>query len=108
MRTLERLLFTLGIACLALFVFYTVEAQYYQYKLSSDFDEELKSYPPATSVPIPPPKLAEGDLVGRLSIPRLSLSVMVMEGVESSTLRVAAGHIPGTSFPGTDGNFAVA
>jgi sortase A len=33
---------------------------------------------------------------------------MVLEGVDPGTLRVAAGHIPGTAFPGFDGNVGIA
>jgi sortase A len=47
-------------------------------------------------------------LIGRLRIPRLSLAVMVREGAESSTLRRAVGHIPGTALPGKAGNVALA
>ena len=43
-------------------------------------------------------------LVGRIEVPRLKLSVLAREGVDGKTLRVAAGHIPGTALPGTAGN----
>jgi len=43
-----------------------------------------------------PVKLDEGELVGRLEIPRLGLSTIVLEGIEDGTLRRGAGHIPGT------------
>lgn len=52
--------------------------------------------------------LAEGNIVGRLSIPRLNLSSMVREGVGESTLSVALGHIPNTALPGQAGNVALA
>ncbi len=42
--------------------------------------------------------------VGRIEVPRLKLSVMAREGVDGKTLRVAAGHIPGTARPGEAGN----
>ena len=60
----------------------------------------------ATSV-TPGPVPAAG-LVGRIEIPRLELSVMVMEGVEAATVRRAAGHIPGTALPGQTGNVGIA
>jgi sortase A len=47
-------------------------------------------------------------LIGRVTIPRLHLSAIVREGTSSKTLSLAAGHIPGTSLPGTKGNVAVA
>jgi sortase A len=62
-----------------------------------------------------PPKPGHGrraiptnGVIGRLTIPRLGLSVMVREGVASQTLSLAAGHIPGTALPGERGNVGVA
>lgn len=47
---------------------------------------------------------AAGDLVGRIDIPRLNVSAMVMEGTGTATLRRGVGHIPGTALPGEYGN----
>jgi sortase A len=52
--------------------------------------------------------LKEGMPLGRLEIPRLGLSVMMLEGASDSTLEVAAGHIPETALPGRFGNMGVA
>jgi sortase A len=49
-----------------------------------------------------------GEIFGRLRIPRVGLSVMVTEGDDEAALRHAAGHIPGTSMPGSPGNVAIA
>jgi sortase A len=46
-------------------------------------------------------------LVGRLKIPRLLFSTLVIEGVDKTTLRRAVGHIPGTALPGEPGNVCV-
>jgi len=43
----------------------------------------------------------------RLEIPRVGLSTIVLEGVGSRTLRVAIGHVPGTSWPGQPGNVVI-
>ena len=51
---------------------------------------------------------AEGSPIGRLEIPRLNVSVMVLEGAEDQTLRKGAGHVPGTDLPGSTGNVAIA
>jgi sortase A len=51
-----------------------------------------------------PPRFSEGDLLGKLEVPRLRLSVMMMEGVAEKTLRLGGGHIPGTAYPGAPGN----
>jgi sortase A len=54
-----------------------------------------------------PPSIAAGGLIGRLEIPRLRLSAVVIEGDDSKTLRRAVGHIPGTPLPGQTGNAAL-
>ncbi|MGA7411405.1 MAG: class D sortase [Bryobacteraceae bacterium] len=66
----------------------------------------------ASSAPEPdvsaPPRPANGDLLGRLEIPRLNLAAIVREGVDDDTLRRAVGHIPSTALPGEAGNFSIA
>src|ERR1051326_7491654 len=52
--------------------------------------------------------LSEGDAIGKLEIPELEMSVIVLQGVMEETLRIGAGHVPGTPLPGADGNSAIA
>jgi sortase A len=62
------------------------------------------------SAPSPPaarPSVHDGTLIGRLQIPRLGLSAIVMEGVSARTLRFAVGHVPGTPLPGQPGNVSL-
>jgi len=49
-----------------------------------------------------------GDVVGRLTVPRLNLSVMVFEGDDAAILKKGAGHIPVTALPPQSGNLAIA
>jgi sortase A len=58
----------------------------------------------ASGVTAPP---ASGGLIGRIEIPRLGVSVIVIEGTGRTTLRRAAGHIPGTALPGQPGNVGI-
>jgi sortase A len=71
-----------------------------------------RAAPPANPVASKPspgvPALAEGALLGRVEIGRLGVSAIVREGVGARTLSTAVGHIPSTSLPGQDGNFAIA
>lgn len=60
--------------------------------------------PDARRSPAPP----AASLVGRIRVPRLKLSAIVREGVDSRTLRRAVGHVPGTALPGEPGNAALA
>jgi len=50
----------------------------------------------------------ENDVVGRIEIGRIGLSVSVREGDDARVLRVAAGHLPATPLPGESGNVVVA
>lgn len=52
--------------------------------------------------------LRHGEMIGRLEIPRVNISVIILEGTDSSVLDVAAGHIPGTALPGGSGNAGIA
>ena len=46
--------------------------------------------------------------LGRLTVPRLGMGVMVAPDVNARSLRRAAGHIPGTVLPGGEGNSGIA
>jgi sortase A len=60
------------------------------------------------SSPVLGPQYREGDLLGRIEIPRLGLSSIVKEGVSQATLSHAVGHVPSTEPAGAVGNFAIA
>jgi sortase A len=49
-----------------------------------------------------------GTPLAELSIPRLGVSAVVLEGSDDHTLRVGLGHIQTTSLPGESGNVAIA
>jgi LPXTG-site transpeptidase (sortase) family protein len=49
-----------------------------------------------------------GDIVGRLVIPRLNVSLIVSEGTSQETLKLGPGHIEDTALPGELGNVAIA
>lgn len=61
--------------------------------------------PPESS---PPAIYPEGTVLGRIQIPRIHLSAMVLEGVANRTLELAVGHIPGTALPGNPGSIDLA
>ncbi len=54
------------------------------------------------------PSLPDGSLVGRVEIPRIGISVMVLEGDGDDILGKAAGHVPASALPGGPGNVAIA
>ncbi len=62
--------------------------------------------PPVTAPVIAPP--AVGDPVGIISIPEISLQMVVVEGTGTDQLRSGPGHYAGTPLPGEPGNVAIA
>ncbi len=49
-----------------------------------------------------------GDVLGRLEIPRLDISAVIVEGSDDESLKLGPGHVPGTALPGEPGNVAIA
>ena len=47
-------------------------------------------------------------LIGRIEIPRLRLSTMILEGAAERQLKLGAGHVSGTALPGETGNVVIA
>lgn len=56
----------------------------------------------------PAPVLRHGDPVAKLSIPRLDASLYVVQGDETSDLRIGPGHLEGSAMPGARGNCVIA
>jgi sortase A len=56
----------------------------------------------------PEPTIREGDVLGRIEIPRIGVSVAVLQGTTSQTLWLGVGHIKGTELPGEPGNIGIA
>ena len=52
--------------------------------------------------------IAPGTPLAKLIVPRLGISVVVAEGIDSSVLRRAIGRIPSSALPGEPGNVALA
>ena len=76
-------------------IFQSVQTRQLEYQLRTE-----RPRPPSERPERRPP----GSLVGRLEIPRLGFSAVVLEGSDSKTLRVAVGRVPETAEPGQEGN----
>jgi sortase A len=98
---LEWMLLGLGIGCLGVYAFETVEARKFQAESAAAFER-------AAATHVAPARVANGEVVGMLDVPRLSLSTPVIEGDDERTLQRAAGHLPDTPLPWEDGNSAIA
>jgi sortase A len=55
-----------------------------------------------------PHLLIEGEVFGEIQVPRLGMSVMVVQGDSPASLRHAVGHLPKSALPGEWGNVALA
>jgi sortase A len=117
LRVLERLLLVVGVLCLGYFGYVSAETALYQAFETRELDAILAAAPPAPApAPVgkvarpaaPRPRPADGTALGRLEIPRLNVSAIVRAGSDSRTLRLAVGHIGGTSLPGEPGNIGLA
>jgi sortase A len=102
LRWLQLALFAGAISSLAYCAFVVVDTWTFQREQRRQFEDVLADRALAT-----PPPAAESGVIGLLDVPRLSLSVMVVEGTGTKTLRRAAGHIPGTALPGQAGNVGI-
>jgi sortase A len=83
------------------------ESFVYQVYENRELDAILQSAPSMPLAQVSPTPTA-GSIIGRIEIPRLSVSAIVRGGVDARTLRLAVGHIPGTALPGHAGNVGLA
>lgn len=103
----ERLLLFIGVAALGYFLYVNIETRLYQAFENRELDAILAAGPPSMPLarrPMPAPVTA----IGRIDIPRLGVSSVIRVGVDSRTLQLAVGHIPGTALPGETGNIGLA
>jgi sortase A len=134
LRWLERALLLVAALCLGSWAWAWLDSSYTQYRENQILDEALsgrsardarKAVRPAASEtdalgsfrerePVSPePRRRpqpgpEGSLVGRIEIPRLGVTAIVLEGVGNKTLRRGVGHIPETPLPQDGGNVGLA
>jgi sortase A len=96
----EWLLVGVGIGCLGVAAYESVEARRFQAEQAAEFARAARSYAPVT--------VRSGGLLGMLDVPRLQLTAPVIEGDDEATLKRAAGHLPDTALPWEKGNTAIA
>jgi sortase A len=133
-RWIESLLWLVAAATLGVCLLVLADAKLYQFNVEREFERARREQAPSTAIvpaaetenqqpsgPQPPaetPSLppaqppaeppADALYLGRLRIPRLGISTMILDGVDNRTLRLGIGHIPGTALPGDAGNIGIA
>ncbi len=104
LRWSQRSLLVIAVSMLAWCGYVLVDTWSFQRTEQRQF-EALRVDRIATTGAIPPP--ASGGLIGRIDIPRLDVSVVIIEGTGATTLRRAVGHVRGTALPGHRGNIGI-
>ena len=122
-RTLGLLLIVAGLALLAWGVavwqwedpFTSAYTAYEQRKLDDRYEEAVSTYDPPASRPVSLAArrrdvaaaartyrrgLERGEALGRLRIPRLDLSMIVVQGTDEESLKKGPGHYPHSFLPG--------
>jgi len=84
-----------------------LQARFFQISANHSLEKQIQA---ATEhkVSLTQQTVKEGNVLGRIDIPRLRFSVAVVEGTSSGMLRLGAGHIEGTPLPGEAWNSGIA
>jgi sortase A len=107
LRGSRYIFFITGILALGYVGFTLLDARLYQVSAKRSLESQIqveKEHKPIQ----PKPAVKVGDVLGRIEIPRLGVSVVVLQGTNSRMLRLGVGHIEGTPLPGEPGNSGIA
>jgi sortase A len=91
-RWVECAFWVAGVVALSWFFFVHLDTRVFQARQERAFDSLRHTGRDGLATELHP-----GDVIGKLTIPRIDLSAVVLEGDDEKTLRRAIGHIPGTS-----------
>jgi sortase A len=102
-----RMLLAIGVVALAYVGMTVIESRLYQASAKQSLETQIHTIkgPHASQLRLP---VNPGDVLGRLDIPRLGISVAILQGTSLRTLRLGAGHIDATPLPGESGNSGIA
>src|SRR5579863_4223309 len=115
LRAARDILLVVGCGALGICAFAYLRAFDFQHYEQWRLDRTRSSGGPGSGNPTPGKRakslrlsVVDGAPFGKIEIPRLGMSVVIVEGVTPGDLRLAVGHIPGTAFPDESGNVAIA
>jgi sortase A len=107
LRGSRYLFFITGILALGYVGFTLFDAQLYQVSAKRTLESQIR-VEKEHKVIQPKAAVRAGDLLGLMDIPRLGVSVVVLQGTNSRMLRLGVGHIENTPLPGEPGNSGIA
>jgi sortase A len=107
LRWMQRFLFVAGSLAVSYVALTLLYAKLYQEAASNTLEKQIHAQE-QQKVNLTSVEVKEGDVLGRIEIPRLGVTVAILEGTTAQTLRLGVGHIAGTSLPGEPGNIGIA
>lgn len=103
----QSLFFIVGLVAVGYVGLTLFDARLYQVSAKRSLESQIqvqRQHP----VGIPESPARMGDVLGRMDIPRLGMSIAVLQGTTSRVLRHGAGHVETTALPGQPGNIGIA
>ena len=104
LRWSQRILFSSAVLTLGYCAFAEADAWIFQYRGGKALESRMLNQTRSA----PSPQIGTDGVIGRIEIPRLGVSTLVVEGTGEPALRRATGHITGTALPGQPGNVGIA
>ena len=105
---LDRLLFAGGLILIAAWVALVSGEQLFQRVAGHKLVQKLAAHGGAPSAGRSTRAASEGEALGRIRIPRLGLSSVIVSGTSVLSLYLGVGHMNGTAFPGDPGDIVLA
>ena len=107
LRWTRTLLLIAGVLAVSYVALTLLEAKLYQEAAGNALEKQINAQEQHKGG-LPRAVAKQGDVLGRIEIPRLGVMVAILEGTTSQTLRLGVGHIEGTALPGEPGNAGLA
>jgi sortase A len=107
MRGTQRVLVICGAMALSYVGLMLLSARMYQKDAELNLEQQIYAQG-QHEISLPKMSVKEGEVLGRIEIPRIKVSVVVLQGTTSQTLLHGVGHIEGTALPGEPGNIGIA
>ena len=110
MKRTSNILLLGGIAALVWCAVVWTGAALFDWYEGREMDRQLHATTPGPhhTGPLPIGIWHPHEVIGRLEIPRLHVSTVVVEGDDPAALRFGAGHVPWTRLPSENGNVGIA
>ena len=107
LRWTQRFFFLIGLLAISYVALSLLNARFYQEVANHTLDQQIHAEE-EHGASLSPIAANQGDIMGRIEIPRLGMKIAILEGTTPRALRLGVGHIEGTAAPGEAGNIGIA